>query len=65
MSEVVEVFAGLTDSEATVDVKIVDTTGFTRGDFEWRMKRHERFLSSMSIAAGQVPAAQGGTCIIR
>ena len=48
LSEIVEVLAGLADGEAAVDVKVVDTTGLARIDLKWRIKRHERFLSSMS-----------------
>lgn len=57
LSEIVEVLTGLPDGEAALDVEIMDTTGLARVDFKWRMKRHERFLSSKSRTAGLVAAA--------
>ena len=44
MREIVEVFAGFADGQAAVDLEVVDSGGFARGNFQRWIKRHEIFL---------------------
>jgi len=41
LSELRQMFAGLADREASVDLKVVDASRLARRDFQWWMKRHE------------------------
>jgi hypothetical protein len=43
LSEFAEVFAGLTDGETAVDVKVMNAAGFASRDFQWWMKHHQQY----------------------
>lgn len=43
LREVGEMFAGLADGEAAIDVKVMNAARFARRDFQWWMKRHQQY----------------------
>jgi deoxyribonuclease V len=51
LREIGQMFARFADGQAAVNLKVIDTTVFTRRNFQWWMKRHENSPQSKSTAA--------------